>query len=288
MAIKLQHFYDPETYTLSYIVYDEYSLDAIIIDPVLDYNLASSSTSTKSVEILCSFIKSNHLTPLYIIETHAHADHLTGACELRKRFPKSKIAVGKNITKVQKSFKYIYNFKDFNENGIQFDVLLEDRSILTAGTLKIKTLFTPGHTPACCSFLIEDFLFTGDALFMPDYGTGRCDFPLGSAKDLYHSVHEVIYKLPENTRYFTGHDYQPNGRELRFEATIKESKDKNTQLKEATTESDFIKFREERDTKLSPPKLLYPSLQININAGEFPAPEDNGQRYLKIPLLLGE
>lgn len=284
MKLDVKYFYDEDTYTLTYVVFDEDTKDAIIIDPVLNYDQAASKTSMNSIEEVYSFIKEKDLVPHYILETHAHADHLTGAVELKGRFPGIKVGIGKNITKVQSKFKDIFNLKDFNENGVQFDLLLDEETTLKAGSIEVKTIFTPGHTPACSSYLIDNLLFTGDALFMPDYGTGRCDFPMGSAKDLYHSIHEKLYKLPDDTRFFTCHDYQPGGRELRYESTIGESKAKNIQLKQETSEAEFIKFREERDAKLSAPKLLLPSIQVNIDGGHLPKAEDNGESYLKIPI----
>lgn len=284
MSLELKHFYDDLTSTLTYVVHDSETKDAVIIDPVLNYDQASSKTSLESVEEVDNYLKSEGLKPLYILETHAHADHLTGAVELKKRYPEIKDAIGKHITKVQSTFKDIYNMKDFNTDGRQFDVLLEEGKSLKAGSIEIEVIFTPGHTPACSSYLIGDMLFTGDALFMPDFGTGRCDFPMGSAHALYESIHEKLYKLPDSTRYFTCHDYKPNGRELRFESTIGESKRANIQLKESTTEAEFIKFREWRDAKLRAPHLLLPSIQVNIDAGRFPKAEDNGISYLKIPI----
>ena len=284
MSLNLKHFFDEDTYTLTYVVFDAATKDAIVVDPVLNYDQAASKTSFDSVDQVEEFLKGHELTLHYILETHAHADHLTGAVELKKRFPKAQIGIGKNITKVQETFKGVFNLKDLNTNGVQFDVLLDEGTPLSAGSINIKTIFTPGHTPACSSYLIDDMVFTGDALFMPDFGTGRCDFPMGSAKDLYHSVHEKLYKLPDNTRVHTGHDYQPNGRDLKYESTIGESKKENIQLKESTSETEFIKFREERDAKLSAPKLLLPSIQVNIDGGQMPQPEDNGQSYIKIPI----
>ena len=282
--IRVQHFFDPNTYTLTYVVYDEQSKDAIIIDPVWDYDMASSSLSTRSVDTVLDFVNSNDLSLHAVLETHAHADHLTGALEIKKRCPEIKVGVGKNITEVQSIFSDVFNLKDFNTNGVQFDFLLDEGSIKEFGQIKVKTIFTPGHTPACSTYLIEDMAFVGDALFMPDYGTGRCDFPGGSAKDLYISVHEKLYALPEDTKFFTGHDYMPNGRELRFMSTIAESKATNIQLKVETKEEEYIKFRTERDKKLSAPKLLLPSIQVNIDGGALPMAEDNGVRYLKMPL----
>ena len=284
MNLEIKHFFDQETYTLTYLVYDKNSQDALIIDPVLNYDQASSKTSTESIEEVKAFITQHGLNAHFILETHAHADHLTGSIELKKIYPQLKIAIGKNIVKVQETFKAVFNLKDLNTNGVQFDVLLDEDQALEAGSITVKTIFTPGHTPACSSYLIGDMLFTGDALFMPDFGTGRCDFPMGSAKDLYHSIHDKLYKLPEETRFYTGHDYRPNGRELRYMATIGESKQNNIQLKESTTEEEFVKFREERDAKLSAPKLLLPSVQINIDGGRIPVAEDNGVSYIKIPV----
>lgn len=284
MNCKVKAFFDQDTYTLTYVVYDKNTKDAIIIDPVFDYDPASSQLTDKSVQEVLSFVKQKSLNVHYVLETHAHADHLSGAIEIKKHLPQIKIGIGKHITKVQDLFSEIYNLKDFNTNGVQFDVLLDEETPLVAGSITIKTLFTPGHTPACSSYLIEGMLFTGDALFMPDYGTGRCDFPAGCAKDLYHSIHEKLYKLPDETVYYTCHDYQPNSRELRYQSTIGESKKSNIQLKQETTEDEFVSFRTKRDATLSAPRLLLPSIQVNIDAGKLPHPEDNGSSYLKIPL----
>lgn len=284
MSHFLEAFFDKDTFTLTYVVYDENSKDAIVVDPVLDYDPAASKVSDESITKLLKFIEAQELKVHYILETHAHADHLTGAAELKRRIDDSKIAIGKNITKVQELFSGFFNLKDFNTSGVQFDVLLNEEETLHAGTIEVKTIFTPGHTPACSSYLIDDMLFTGDALFMPDYGTGRCDFPAGSAQDLYHSIHEKLYKLPDSTRVMTGHDYQPNGRELKYESTIGENKKSNVQLKEGTSEQEFIKFRTERDKTLAAPRLLLPSVQVNIDAGHLPEEEDNGSRYLRIPI----
>jgi glyoxylase-like metal-dependent hydrolase (beta-lactamase superfamily II) len=186
---------------------------------------------------------------------------------------------------VQKTFKHIFNFKDFNENGIQFDLLLADNSIIQAGTLSIKILFTPGHTPACASYLINDkAVFTGDVLFMHDYGTGRCDFPGGSAESMYDSVTNRLYTLPDKIEVFVGHDYKPGGRDVRYQSTIGQQKKLNPQLNEKTSKSEFIAMRNGRDSGLKSPRLLLQSLQVNIDAGHLPGAEDNGSRYLKIPL----
>jgi glyoxylase-like metal-dependent hydrolase (beta-lactamase superfamily II) len=284
MSYKLEAFFDKNTSTLTYVVYDEKTSDALVIDPVLDYDQAASRVYVDSVNKVCAFVKAKELKVHYILETHAHADHLSGAAELKKRWPGAKLGISKNITKVQEVFSEVFNLKDFDTNGSQFDVLFEEGQTVNAGSIDFKTIFTPGHTPACSSYLIGDMIFTGDALFMPDSGTGRCDFPAGSAKDLYHSVHDKIYKLPDDTKVFTGHDYQPNGRPLKYEFSIAQSKKENIQLKESTSESEFVKFRTERDATLSAPKLLLPSIQVNIDAGHLPSEEDNGVRYLKLPI----
>lgn len=284
MSRSLEAFFDKDTCTLTYVVYDENSKDAVVIDPVLNYDPAVSKVSDESIREVLEFINRKNLNAHYILETHAHADHLTGAAELKKKLPNAKVGIGENITKVQGLFSEVFNFKDFNTNGVQFDILLNEKELLKAGTVEVKTIFTPGHTPACSSFLIDDMVFTGDALFMPDYGTGRCDFPGGSAKELYYSIHEKLYELPDETRVLTGHDYQPNGRELKYESTIGESKSSNIQLKESTTEMEYVEFRTKRDASLRAPKLLLPSIQVNIDGGKLPQEEDNGTRYLKIPV----
>ncbi len=283
--MQIKHFFDADTFTLSYIVYDEASKDAVIIDPVLDYEPQGAKITRQSLEQLLKFIDKQRLNIRFILETHAHADHLTGAQDLKKKFPNAILAIGEKITVVQSTFKKIFNFHDsFKTDGSQFDRLLKEHEIVQAGSLSFKVIFTPGHTPACVSYLFQDALFVGDALFMPDYGTGRCDFPAGSAEDLYRSIKEKIYTLPANVRIFVCHDYQPNGRRLEFQTTVADEKEKNIQLKDSTQKADFVKFRFDRDKTLSPPKLLLPSIQVNIDAGKLPGPEENGQRYLKIPL----
>ncbi len=287
--MEIKTFYDEATFTLTYVVFDQSSRDAVIIDPVLNFNPNSGKYSHDSIQQLHRFVEDNKLQVHYILETHAHADHLSGAHDLKKLYyPNAKIAIGEKIRIVQETFKKIFNLPaDFKTDGSQFDQLLQDGEILQAGALKIKTIFTPGHTPACASYLIDDAVFTGDSLFMPDFGTGRCDFPAGSAKDLYHSIANKLYVLPDTTRVFVGHDYQPGGRELQYETSIGASKEQNIQLRASTSEEEFIKFRSQRDQQLDAPKLLYPSIQVNVAAGEFPEPEDNGQVYLKIPVAPG-
>lgn len=282
--MKVETFFDKATFTLTYIVYDSKTRDSILIDPVLDYNPGSSKVSTESVEKASKFLKDNDLKLHLIMETHAHADHLSGAQELKKRFPSAKLAIGEKITLVQNTFSKAFNFKNFKSDGSQFDVLLKDGDLVEAGSIKIKVIATPGHTPACTSFLIGDMIFTGDSLFMPDSGTGRCDFPAGDASIMYDSITNKLYKLPDTTKVFTGHDYQPGGRDLMYQSTIGEEKEKNIHLKKNTDRDAYIEFRTSRDKTLAAPGLLLQSIQVNINAGNFPPKEDNGASYLKIPI----
>lgn len=285
---QVQHFFDQDTSTLSYVVHDEVSRDAIIIDPVLNFSVASGRIWTQSVQDLINFVKTKQLKVRMILETHAHADHLSGSQELKRFFPEAQLAIGSRITEVQKVFAALYHLPaSFPTDGQQFDRLLQAHENVAVGTLSFRVLPTPGHTPACSSYLFDQKVFTGDALFMPDYGTGRCDFPSGSAQDLYRSITEEIYTLPGETLIYTGHDYQPGGRALRYQASIEESRRENIQLKALTSLESFVRMRQERDAKLDAPKLLHPSVQVNIDAGHLPPPESNGRSYLKIPLSRG-
>lgn len=286
--VEVKHFFDAATFTLTFVVFDSESKDAVIIDPVLDYDPQGSTISYEQTRNLVDFIDKKNLRIHYILETHAHADHLSSSQILKKHYPMAKVAIHENIKDVQQVFKNVFNFpSDFKTDGSQFDYLLKNDEAIDAGKLKIKVLHTPGHTPACASFLIADNLFTGDALFMPDYGTGRCDFPSGSAQSLFESV-QKIYKLPDSTKIFVGHDYQPNGRALEFQTTIGEEKRSNIQLNQKTEQEDFVQFRNRRDNTLKAPRLLLPSIQVNINAGQLPKVEENGKSYLKIPLNIAE
>lgn len=285
MKPTVKEFFDKATWTLTYVVYDKQTKDAVILDPVWDYDPATSKMSSQSAEQILDFVKNNNLKVHYILETHAHADHVSGSQILKDKLPGTKVGIGAKITEVQKVFKDVFNLgPNFKTDGSQFDFLLEEGQLLKAGTLNIETVHTPGHTPACSSYVIGDAVFTGDALFMPDYGTGRCDFPAGSADQLYTSVYEKLYKLPDHYRVFVGHDYMPNNRPLAFETTIGEEKAKNIQLKQETTRNQFVEFRTSRDKTLSAPRLLLPSVQVNIDAGKLPQPEKNGASYLKIPV----
>ena len=286
--IKIESFFHEPTSTLTYVVWDKTSRDAVVIDPVLDYDSFSSAVDTRSIDEIATYLREHDLRLHYVLETHAHADHLSGCQRLKKDFG-AKVVIGERISEVQTTFKSIFDFPDdFPTDGRQFDRLVQGGEVLRAGRLSIRTIPTPGHTPACMTYHIEDALFTGDALFMDDYGTGRCDFPKGSADDLFHSIHEQLYRLPEETRVFVGHDYRPNGRELKFETTIGASKRNNPQLNAETTHDEFVAFRTKRDATLRAPRLLYQSVQVNINAGILPEPHANGMRYLLLPLSISK
>jgi glyoxylase-like metal-dependent hydrolase (beta-lactamase superfamily II) len=283
---EVKSLYDEVTATITYVVYDKVTLDAVVIDPVLDYEPASSKVSTESLHRLETLLRSENLNVHYCLETHAHADHLSGAQELKKRFPQVKLAIGERITEVQSVFKKIYNLPEkFIPNGSQFDRLLKEGEKIQAGSVEVQVIFTPGHTPACVSYVIGDAVFTGDAIFMPDTGTGRCDFPAGSSETLYQSISSKLFKLPESTRVFVGHDYRANGtREAKWETTIGHEKAQNIQLNAETAKEEYIQMRNARDVTLAAPRLLLPSIQVNIDGGHIPEPESNGMSYLKIPI----
>jgi len=282
--MNIETFFDPATFTLTYVVFDPKTRDAVVIDPVLDYDVLSSQTSTTSITRVETFLKEKELKLHYVLETHAHADHLSGSQYLKRRFD-ARVAIGARIVDVQKVFSGVFDLgAGFATDGSQFDRLLADGERVAAGSLDLEVLATPGHTPACVTYKVGDAVFTGDALFIEDYGTGRCDFPSGSADALYTSVHERLYALPDATRVFVGHDYQPDGRALRFETTIGKSKEANIQLRASTPREEFVKRRTERDAKLAAPRLLFPSVQVNIDGGRLPKPHANGRRYLTIPL----
>lgn len=286
--MQIETFYDDATSTLTYVVFDPETRDAVVIDPVLDYDPLASSISTSSLEELGAFLHEHELRIHYVLETHAHADHLSGSQYLKKHFG-AKVGIGARIREVQEVFRDVFDLSEaFATDGSQFDHLFEDGERIVAGSLEFEVIATPGHTPACVSYVIEDAVFTGDALFIEDYGTGRCDFPSGSAEALYTSVHERLYAMPDATRVFVGHDYQPGGRTLRYETTIGASKNDNVQLRQETTREQFVKLRSGRDASLPAPRLLYPSVQINVAAGVLPQPHENGRRYLSIPLKLAD
>lgn len=283
---EVRALFDHETWTVTYVVFDPKTRDAVVIDPVLAFDALSAQTSTKEASRIIDVLTKEDLILRAVLETHAHADHLSSAAYLAAHYGVP-VGIGAGIDQVQKTFAPLFGLpKETPTDGSQFDLLLEGGQTYALGSLRVKALSTPGHTPACLSYLIGDAVFTGDALFLEDYGTGRTDFPAGSAKALYHSVHEVLYRLPGDTRVFVGHDYQPGGREVLFESTIQAEQEKNVQLRADTTEEQFVALREARDKALRPPRLLYPSIQVNVFGGHLPQESENGFRYLKTPLNL--
>jgi glyoxylase-like metal-dependent hydrolase (beta-lactamase superfamily II) len=285
MHAHVQHFFDPRTYTLTFVVFDAKTHDAVVIDPVLDYEPVGSRTFTESLDQVTEFVRSQGLKLHYVLETHAHADHVSGSQVLRTTYD-AKVVIGERIREVQATFKKIFDLPgDFATDGSQFDKLVRDGETFHAGSLAIDVIATPGHTPACVTYKIGDAIFTGDALFMDDYGTGRCDFPSGSADAMFTSI-QKLYELPDTTRVFVGHDYLPDGRPVRYETTVGDSKRRNPQLNERTTREGFVTMRNRRDATLESPRLLFPSVQVNVDAGRLPRPHENGIRYLNVPLNL--
>lgn len=282
--MRIQPFFDARTFTLTYVVFDEASRDAVVIDPVLDYEPVGSYTHTESVDLVTRFVREASLRLHLVLETHAHADHLSGAQLLRRRFG-AKTVIGANIREVQETFKGVFSLAHLATDGSQFDHLLHDGEVIEAGTLRIKAIATPGHTPACMTYELGGALFTGDLLFMDDYGTGRCDFPKGSAHHMWSSVQKLYGAYADETMIYPGHDYPPPGRTWRHETTIGASKARNPQLRADTSEQEFVAMREARDKTLAAPKLLFPSVQVNIDAGRMP-PLTNGKRYLVTPINL--
>jgi glyoxylase-like metal-dependent hydrolase (beta-lactamase superfamily II) len=279
--LKIQHFFDEDTWTLSYVVHD--GRTGVVIDPVRDYDPKSGRTSWASAERVAAYVDGAGLAVPWVIDTHAHADHMTGLPFFKERYG-ARSVTGVGIGEVQRTFRDVFHLgPDFPVDGRQFDVLLDEGKRLGFGSLEVEALHTPGHTPAHMSWKIGDAVFVGDTLFMPDYGSARCDFPGGSAAILYDSI-QRLYAMPDETRLFMCHDYMPGGRPLAFETTVGEQKRKNVQIREGTTRSEYVAFREERDAGLEAPTLILPSIQVNIRAGALPEPEANGTSYLKIPL----
>ena len=279
--MRIEHFFDERSATLSYVVHDGRS--AVVIDPVRDYDPKSGRTSWAPAERIAAYLDAAKLAVPYVIDTHAHADHMTGLPYFRERYG-ARSVTGAGIGVIQRAFRDLYHLDAaFPVDGRQFDVLVEPGGKLGFGTLELEALHTPGHTPAHLSLRVGDAVFLGDTLFMPDYGAARCDFPGGSAAELYDSI-QALYALPGATRLFVCHDYRPGGRPLAFETTVGEQKRGNVQIDARTTKESFVAFRTRRDAELEAPALLLPSMQVNIRAGELPAPESNGIAYLKIPL----
>ncbi|GAA6185535.1 MULTISPECIES: MBL fold metallo-hydrolase [Alteromonadaceae] len=280
----IQPFLDETTNTVTYVVTDKTCNLSAIIDPVLDFDPNSGTLSSTSADKVIKYLDDNNLSLEWILETHAHADHITASQYIKEKRG-GEIGIGEHIRKVQSTFKKIFNLQpDFACDGSQFDHLFSDGEMINLGHLNIQIMNTPGHTPACISYLIEDTVFVGDTLFMPDYGTARADFPNGSAKALYQSIQKIL-SLPDETRIFVAHDYKAEGRdEYAWETTVFQQKRNNIHVKNGTTEEDFVNMRNQRDKTLAAPRLLLPSIQLNIRAGLLPDSEDNGVAYLKIPL----
>ena len=280
---EVMGFFDPGTWTVTYVVHQGVGSDCVIIDSVLDYDAKSGRTTTASADQVVAYVRQNQLRVQWILETHAHADHLTAAPYLRKLLG-GKIGIGRPITQVQKVFKGIFNLeKSFCEDGSQFDALFDDGETFSVGELTFQVMAVPGHTPACMAYRVGDAVFVGDTLFMPDVGTARCDFPGGSATTLYASIQKLL-SLPGETRLFMCHDYPPDNRPVRFETTVAEQRQSNIHVHDGVSEDQFVRMRSERDAGLAMPTLLLPSIQVNIRAGELPPAEANGTAYLKIPL----
>jgi glyoxylase-like metal-dependent hydrolase (beta-lactamase superfamily II) len=280
---EVHPLYDPQTHTISYVVGDPASGRCAIVDSVLDFEVPSGRTSTASADRLIKLVRDRGWTLDWILETHAHADHLSAGPYIRQQLG-GRIGIGQHICEVQRVFREVFNLeKEFLPDGRQFDHLFADGEAFRIGGLTVRVMHTPGHTPACCTYVVGDAAFVGDTLFMPDYGTARCDFPGGSARELYRSIQKVL-SLPDNTRLFLCHDYQPGGRAPQWETTVREQKESNVHLAGGVSEEEFVSRREARDATLSMPALILPSVQVNIRAGQLPPPEDNGTRYLKIPL----
>lgn len=277
-------FFDEATYTISYVVADPGTKRCAIVDSLLDFDQASGRTTTDSADKLIAFVKDQGLTCDWIIDTHVHADHLTAAPYIRDQIG-GKTAIGNQISVVQRVFGKIFNEgQSFHTDGSQFDHLFKPDETYKIGNIEARAIHTPGHTPACMSHLIGDALFVGDTIFMPDFGTARCDFPGGDAGTLFDSI-QTLFALPDETRIFLCHDYKAPGRDhFQWETTVGTEKASNIHVKTGTSREDFIKMRTERDATLAMPKLILPSVQINMRAGEMPPPEDNGQRYMKIPI----
>lgn len=283
MNPTVQTFFDKVTFTAAHVVVDPATKHAAIIDSVLDYDPKSGRTSTKSADELLAWVKAEGLTVGWILETHVHADHLTAAPYLKQKLG-GRTAIGAQVVAVQIAFKKIFNAEEaFATDGRQFDHLFEDGETFTIGDLEARAIYTPGHTPACSTYVIGDAAFVGDTLFMPDFGTARCDFPGGDARQLYRSIRKIL-ALPPETQLFMCHDYAPGGRQFQWITSVADQKAKNIHVRDGVTEEEFVKMRTGRDAQLDMPVLILPSVQVNMRAGELPPPEDNGTRYLKIPI----
>jgi glyoxylase-like metal-dependent hydrolase (beta-lactamase superfamily II) len=284
-APEIKAFFDEPTNTVSYLVSDPATRRAAVIDPVLDYDHKSGKADVRSADAILKYAADRGLTIDWVLETHAHADHLSGAPYIKSKTG-AKVAIGEHIRDVQRIFRPVFNATDVSGDGSEFDKLLADGETLKIGNLTVEAMYTPGHTPACLSYRIGDAVFVGDTLFMPDYGTARADFPGGDARTLYRSIQRLL-SLPPETRLFMCHDYKAPGRDTyAWETTVGEERARNVHVGKGVTEDEFVAMREKRDATLAAPLLLLPSIQVNIRAGKFPPAESNGVRYLKIPVKL--
>lgn len=282
--IHVQAFLDKDSETFSYVVTDLASKHAVVIDPVLDFDYKSGRTSTQSAELMLAYIQQNELMLDWVLETHAHADHLSAAPFFKEHLG-AKVGIGAHIKQVQTIFKEVFNLeKEFLPNGAQFDRLFHDGEVLHVGAMSIRVIHTPGHTPADLAYLINDeAAFVGDTLFMPDVGTSRCDFPGGSASTLFQSISKLL-ALPEETKIYVCHDYPTKGRDHEYVTTVGEQREHNIHVHDGVTEAQFVEKREARDATLAMPRLILPSIQVNIRAGHMPPPDEQGKVYLKLPI----
>lgn len=281
--ITTRAFFDHATWTVTYVVSDNASRAAAVIDPVLDYDFKSGHTGTTSADQVLAYLQAEGLQVQWILETHAHADHLSGARYLQERVG-GRIAIGERIREVQATFKKLYNLeRNFLPDGSQFDHLFRDGETFRIGEVEARALLVPGHTPADMAYLVEDSVFVGDTLFLPDVGTARADFPGGDAATLYRSIRRLL-ELPPQTRMYVCHDYPPQGREVRWETTVAEQRAANIHVRDGISESEFVAMRKARDATLQVPTLILPSIQVNVRAGQMPPADDNGVAYLRIPI----
>ncbi|NBB13864.1 MBL fold metallo-hydrolase [Caulobacter sp. SLTY] len=280
---SIQAFFDPATHTVTYLIHDPATGKAAVIDPVLDFDPKAARLSTGSVDAVLAAVEAQGLDLLYVLETHAHADHLSAADHIR-RLTGAKVVIGAEIRQVQKGFGALFEADDVSPDGAAFDHLIEEGQTLPLGTLTIGVMHTPGHTPACVTYRIADAAFVGDTLFMPDYGTARADFPGGDAATLYRSIQRIL-ALPPETRLFVGHDYLPEGREtFAWETTVAQERAANRHVHDGVTEAQFVTMREARDATLDAPVLILPSLQVNIRAGALPPASERGRVFLRLPV----
>ena len=284
MDIEITSFLDDDSETFTYVVEDKTSLKAVVIDPVLDFDYSAGRVYTASAEKIAGFIDKRGLAVEWILETHAHADHLSAAPFFKRKY-NAKIGIGARITEVQKTFKALFNLeKEFLPNGAQFDRLFEEGDVLEVGNLRFEGRHVPGHPPADIAYLLnKESVFVGDTLFMPDVGTARCDFPGGSAATLYDSIHRIL-ALPEETNIYVCHDYPTQHRTHESKVTVGEQREYNIHVKDGISKAEFVKMRETRDATLSMPRLILPSIQVNVRAGELPPPESNDVSYIKVPI----